>query len=196
MRRAAQLHPDTSKSRSTAAPGALRRLPQLVPLPAILAVFKAEDGTNFENAVTPRTIDHDVRSRPARPKPRSGRGRPYPNRRSRQALLESCSPTPSAFKPLPPVSSTRRMETTSFRRDLPRQFPTGSPAIDRQIAAANSSLLAASHDRAVRDVLLQMFMARFGATDRGRHLSTRIRQAEIAVAPCCTGLLRSSADEP
>ena len=41
------LTPTTSKSRSTASPGALRRLSQLIPLPAILAVFKVEEWDNF-----------------------------------------------------------------------------------------------------------------------------------------------------
>ena len=166
-----------------------------IPLPAILAVFKAEEWDNFglftvNSSLIYSIIDVLLGGRRGQTTMRV-EGRPYTTiesnliKRMMEVVLADAE---QAFKPLSPVSFTiDRLETN------PRFAAISRPAnaailvrlrIDMEDRGGNIELLLPyATIEPIRDVLLQMFMGeKFGRDPIWEgHLATEIGRAEIAV---------------
>src|SRR5438132_573105 len=166
-----------------------------IPLPAILAVFKAEEWDNFglitiNSALIYSIIDVLLGGRRGQDATRI-EGRPYTTIESnlvKRMLEVVLADAELAFKPLSPVKfNIDRMETN------PRFAAISRPAnaailvrlrIDMEDRGGEIELLLPyATIEPIRDVLLQMFMGeKFGRDPTWEgHLATEIGQAEIAV---------------
>ena len=166
-----------------------------IPLPAILAVFKAEEWDNFgllDRQFQPDLFDHRrAARRPARQSAIRVEGRPYTTietnlvKRMIEVMLDDAE---LAFKPLSPVNfKIDRLETN------PRFAAISRPAnaailvrlrIDMEDRGGNIELLLPyATIEPIRAVLLQMFMGeKFGRDPIWEgHLATEIGQARIGV---------------
>jgi flagellar motor switch protein FliM len=166
-----------------------------IPLPAILAVFKAEEWDNFglitvDSDLIYSIIDVLLGGRRGQGAPRV-EGRPYTTIESnlvKRMIEVVLADAELAFKPLSPVKfNIDRLETN------PRFAAISRPAnaailvrlrIDMEDRGGNVELLLPyATIEPIRDVLLQMFMGeKFGRDPIWEgHLATEIAQAEIAV---------------
>src|SRR6202012_3400512 len=166
-----------------------------IPLPAVISVFKAEEGENFGLAPVDSHLIHPITA--VRPGGRRGNtalrieGRPYTTietslvKRLVEVVLADAE---QAFRPLSPVKfSIDRLETN------PRFAAISRPAnaailvrlrIDMEDRGGNVELLLPyATIEPIRDVLLQMFMGeKFGRDPIWEgHFATEVAQAEIAV---------------
>src|SRR6201988_837031 len=166
-----------------------------IPLPAILAVFKAEEGDNFglftvDSTLIYSMIDVLLGGRRGQAALRI-EGRPYTTIETNlvKRLIEVVlADAEQAFRPLSPVSFTiDRLETN------PRFAAISRPAnaailvrlrIDMEDRGGNVELLLPyATIEPIRNVLLQMFMGeKFGRDPIWEgHFATEVAQAEIAV---------------
>ncbi|ETR75833.1 flagellar motor switch protein FliM [Afipia sp. P52-10] len=166
-----------------------------IPLPAVLAVFKAEEWQNFglatvDSSLIYSMIDVLLGGRRGQPSLRI-EGRPYTTIETNlvKRLIEVVlADTEQAFRPLSPVTLTiDRLETN------PRFAAISRPAnaailvrlrIDMEDRGGNVELLIPyATIEPIRNVLLQMFMGeKFGRDPIWEgHLATEIGKAQIAV---------------
>src|SRR6202012_1275053 len=166
-----------------------------IPLPAVISVFKAEEGENFGLAPVDSHLIHPITA--VRPGGRRGNtalrieGRPYTTietslvKRLVEVVLADAE---QAFRPLSPVKfSIDRLETN------PRFAAISRPAnaailvrlrIDMEDRGGNVELLLPyATIEPIRSVLLQMFMGeKFGRDPIWEgHFATEVAQAQISV---------------
>src|ERR1700749_2954389 len=166
-----------------------------IPLPAVLSVFKAEEGDNFglatvDSSLIHSMIDVQLGGRRGQTSLRI-EGRPYTTietnlvKRLVEVVLADAE---QAFRPLSPVTfSIDRLETNPRFAAISR--PANAAilvrlAMDKEARGGNVELLLPSATiEPIRGVLLQMFMGeKFGRDPIWEnHLATEIGQAEIAV---------------
>jgi flagellar motor switch protein FliM/flagellar basal body-associated protein FliL len=165
-----------------------------IPLPAILAVFKAEEWDNFglftvDSSLIYSMIDVLLGGRRGQTAIRV-EGRPYTTIETGlvKRMIEVCSPTPSR-----PSSRYRRCFNIDRLETNPRFAAISRPAnaailvrlrIDMEDrGGAIEMLLPYATIEPIRDVLLQMFMGeKFGRDPIWEgHLATEIGQAEVEV---------------